>query len=199
MGVTIFIEGDKKKSSFHQLRLGFQEFFRTGLPNHKLPKIEMCGSRKETYEDFCNAIKKDSSNFHILLVDSEGPVTKTPWKHLWSSDKWKNCGSSDENCHLMVQMMESWFYADVATLIGYYGKRFVGKHIPKTTNVEVVAKRDVEHALKMATRNTKMGEYHKIQHASELLQKLDVTLVRSKAQHCDDLFNTLQNYLKPHN
>jgi len=159
----------------------------------------MCGSRRETYEDFCSAIKKDSSNFHILLVDSEGPVTKTPWEQLWLSDKWRNCGSSDENCHLMVQMMESWFYADVATLICYYGKEFVRKHISKTTNVEGVAKRDVEHALKMATRNTEMGEYHKIKHASELLQKLNVTLVRSKAQHCDDLFNTLQNYLKPHN
>jgi hypothetical protein len=49
----------------------------------------------------------------------------------------------------------------------------------------------LEPSLKAATRGTSKGEYQKIQHASKLLELLDVAKVREAAPNCNRLFTTL--------
>jgi hypothetical protein len=209
MGVKIFVEGGGPSNRFRQeLKLGFIEFFRNGLPNHNQPKVIMCGGRTEAFDDFCYAIKAKPDDFHILLLDSEGPIkkykNKTPkknekptpnWDHLEIKEGWPNPKVPDHHCQLMVQIMEAWFCAEPETLQNYFGKGFVKKHISTVPNVEKIPKLDVKDKLKKATIHSKKREYHKIRHASELLMLLDVSTVRSKAHHCDRLFQTLEQYL----
>ncbi len=97
----------------------------------------------------------------------------------------------DEHCQLMVQTMEAWLVADINTLKKFYGKGFKESSIPKNLDVENIDKKQLESGLKAATRGTKKGEYHKIQHASKLLGLLEVDKVRQTAPHCERLFDTL--------
>ncbi|MEN8218298.1 MAG: DUF4276 family protein [Pseudomonadota bacterium] len=97
----------------------------------------------------------------------------------------------DEHCHLMVQTMEAWLIADIETLQKFYGQGFKKNAIPKNPEVEKIDKKQLEPSLKAATRHTRKGEYHKIQHASKLLALLEVEKVRQVAPHCDRLFRIL--------
>jgi restriction endonuclease len=58
----------------------------------------------------------------------------------------------------------------------------------------------LERKLKEATRDTKSkGEYQKIQHASKLLEKLDVDKVRKASSECDRIFTTLTKLMEQGN
>ncbi|MCD6216243.1 DUF4276 family protein [bacterium] len=202
MKVRIFVEGkDKTSRPLQSLRLGFQAFFRNGLPEQEQPSIEMCGPRGTAHRDFCDATKKKTSTFNILLVDSEVPVSpgNTTWQHLESSDNWDNCGTSDDHCHLMVQTMEAWIIADVKALKAFYGDKFVIKHVSHLGNIEKISKPDLLKALKDATykvpKKSGTGTYHKGRHPRKLLSLLDPFVVRSKAPHCDRLFRVLEQRL----
>jgi hypothetical protein len=153
--------------------------------------IIVCGSRNNAFRSFKNALEDYPDAFNVLLVDSEAAVNKLPWEHLKSRDNWNSPSVDDTHCHLMVQAMEAWFIADIDTLKKFYGKGFRENSIPKNTNVEKIDKDSLEPSLKEATRNTSKGEYQKIQHASKLLELLDVTKVRKAAPKCDRLFTTL--------
>ncbi len=78
--------------------------------------IIACGGRDQAYQRFVNAFHQHPGAFNVLLVDAEAAVAapNAPWQHLSSRDGWNAAESSDENCHLMVQMMEAWFIADPA-------------------------------------------------------------------------------------
>ena len=64
--------------------------------------------------------------------------------------------------------------------------------IPKTPHVETIAKDDLERILKIATANTSKKEYHKINHASELLGKIDANKVRQASPYCNRIFTTIK-------
>ena len=212
MTVKIFVEGKrntpkkegenipKTKTQFF-LKLGFQDFFKNGLPAHKQPDIEMCGPRGTAHRDFCNAVKKKTSTFNILLVDSEDPVSpgNTTWQHLNSRDNWDNCGTSDDQCHLMVQAMEAWIIIDINALKTYYGKKLSIATLPGLRTLDQKSPKELVAALKSATYKVprKIGTYHKTKHTRELLSLLDVNLVRSKAPHCESLFSVLEKVLPP--
>ena len=57
-----------------------------------MPKIIPCGSRNDTYKDFCIALKNSQpGDLPLLLVDSEGPISESPWQHVLHrvGDEWK--------------------------------------------------------------------------------------------------------------
>ncbi|MEA5577731.1 DUF4276 family protein [Anabaena sp. UHCC 0451] len=196
--IRIYIEGGgDSKNQKSSLRKGFSKFFLKLVKEATTKNIKwniiMCGTRNDTFRDFQTALKSHPDAFNILLVDAEAPVNKkSPWEHLKLRDNWnKPAGVDDDNCHLMVQTMEAWFIADIATLKKFYGQGFKESGIPKTTNVETIAKDNLERTLKIASSRTTKGEYHKIKHASKLLELLDVTKVRQSSPYCDRLFNTL--------
>jgi hypothetical protein len=199
MNVKMFVEGGgNKEKQKRLLRHGFQEFIYSGLRDFNKPRIILSGSRKEAYDDFCHALRaNDPEYFYILLVDAEKPVVaSSSWQHLKSRDGWKNPGASDAQCHLMVQFMEAWFYADPEALKRIFGKNSVKKQIEKITDVESIPKKEIEDALdNMAAKKSKNLIYQKINHGSKLLTMINVSTVRFKSRHCDHLFRELERQL----
>ena len=63
-------------------------------------------------------------------------------------------------------------------------------------NVEQIAKTQLEPLLRAATRTTQKGEYHKIRHASKLLEIINAGVVRRASTHCERLFTTLTEKMR---
>ena len=204
--IRIYIEGGGEgKNTKALLRQGFSSFFKELVEVVQSKKIKwnitLCGSRNNAFRDFKNALATHPDAFVILLVDSEAPVTQSPWEHLKSRDNWDAPSGIDEtHCYLMVQTMEAWFMADSDTLKKFYGEGFKEKAIPKKSNVETIEKDLLKRSLEAATRDTKSkGEYQKIQHASTLLGMLKVDKVRKASPECERLFRTLTELMEQDN
>ncbi|MEG4250630.1 DUF4276 family protein [Microcoleus sp. Pol10D4] len=197
--IRIYIEGGGEgKNTKQLLRGGFSIFFKEIVQVARSKQIKwnitVCGSRNNAFRDFKNALTDHPNAFIILLVDSEAPVKlkQQPWEHLKSRDNWDSPGVDETHCYLMVQAMEAWLIADIDTLKRFYGQGFKQNEIPKNINVETIEKDLLERSLKAASRDTKSkGEYQKIQHASKLLEMLDVDKVRKASSECDRIFTTL--------
>ncbi len=166
-------------------------------------EVVLCGSRTDAFEDFKNA-PSDERSFALLLVDAERPVkapaaNAKPWDHLRQSpDGWSRPRSATvEQCHLMVQVMESWFLADAEALGAYYGQGFKRSTLPKNSNIESVSKQDIVRGLSRATRDTSKKEFDKGKHSFEILAKLDPAKVRQKSPYADRLFSTLERLCQP--
>ncbi|HEX9926029.1 MAG TPA: DUF4276 family protein [Anaerolineae bacterium] len=198
--VRIYVEGGGDgKDGKAQVREGFSKFLidlrNTARSKRIKWQIIACGPRNAAFRNFQNALESHPDAFNVLLVDAENVVTATPFKHLHQQDGWHMSGIADEQCHLMVQLMESWLIADIETLKRFYGQGFNAKPIPINPNVEDIPKQTVVSALRTATHNTTKGEYHKIRHSPRILAQLDVSKVRNAVPHCDRLFNTLAQEL----
>ncbi len=200
MEVRIYVEGGGESGQTKaMMRRGFQAFFRELRQRARQRRVRWqviaCGSRNDAFDDFTKALRGHPEAFNILLVDSEGPVSGNARKHVNARDNWNTRGLSDDQCHLMVQMMEAWLVADVEALRGFYGQGFRDNAIPGTRNVEAIDKQRLESALSRATRDTQKGEYHKIKHGATLLGRIDPAKVREKARHCERLFRTVERRL----
>jgi hypothetical protein len=198
--IQIFIEGGSKgqnRASSQKLRLGFLQFFDelNQIARSKSIKFKpiICGSTDETFRIFRYENAKADNSFLCFLVDSDKPLEAddTPKNFLEREKKWDLKNIADNQCHLMVQLMESWFLADIETLKIFYGQNFKHNAIPKQPNVEKIAKLDVEKSLDKATNETSKGKYHKIKHGAELLGKIETDKVKEKAAHCNRLFETI--------
>jgi hypothetical protein len=193
MVVRVYVEGGgDHKEGKAKVREGFSQFLYNALG--KRVKVIACGGRDRAYRDFKNGLKRHPNAFNILLVDAEGPVAKNnkPWLHLQERDKWqKPPGVTDEQCHLMVQAFEAWLMADVEVLKKFYGQNFNSNPIPERSDVEKIPKNGLESTLKMATKNTQKGEYHKIRHGPDILAQLDSARLRKKASYCERLLVVL--------
>ena len=132
----------------------------------------------------------------MLLVDAEEAVgNNTPRAHLQTRDNWDLAFAADDMVHLMVQVMETWIVADPDTLAKWYGSDFRKNELPRTANLETISKASVMDALKQATRSTQKGAYHKIRHASDILQRIDQQQVRERCPAYDRLFVTLERWI----
>jgi hypothetical protein len=194
--IRLYVEGAGNDIHTKKLlRDGFRNFLNELVQIARMKRIKFqiiaCGPRHQAFSDFSDALQKHPNAFNILLVDSEAAVSKSPWQHLQERDGWNVGQAGDEHCHLMVQIMEAWFIADISALRQFYGKGFNDNAIPKNPNVEQIDKKTLESALIEATRNTSKGEYHKTRHGFKILEQLEVAKVRHAAPHCDRLFKTL--------
>lgn len=143
-----------------------------------MPRIVACGTRRAAYDQFAHALAARSTDEALyLLVDSEGPVTSAePWAHvaMRKSDGWSMPpGAHDEDLHLMVQVMETWFLADRAALQRVFGKDFRTSALPNRDDIESVPKEEVLRALHEASKGAKAGRYGKGQHSFRILAELD--------------------------
>jgi hypothetical protein len=197
--IWIFIEGGGGKGSKDQLRQAFSQFLagprETARHRGVHWRVVMCGSRDDTLKAFRNTARRNADAHLFLLVDAEGEVAGTPREHLAARDPWDLSFAEDDQCHLMAQVMESWFLADPDALAKFYGQHFGAKQIPARKNVEEVPKAEVESSLKTATAKTQKGEYHKIRHGPAILESLAPDRVRARAPHCDKLFQALDEVL----
>jgi len=154
-------------------------------------KLVCCGGRQEALNAFVRALRADESAVTALLVDAEGPVAASSCAHLQARDGWDLRDVSDDLVHLMIQTMEAWIVADAVALAVYYGQRFKRNLLPRALNLEAVRKTELASALEQATRSTQKGAYHKIRHASDLLQRIDRQTVRQSCPSCTRLFDSL--------
>ena len=198
--IRIYVEGGGNESSKANLREGFNQFLQTVRDRARSSKLRWqvvpSGSREDTYKAFRAGLSSHAEDQVLLLVDSEGEVTGSPIEHLCGKGKggWDRELLSDENCHLMVQLMEAWFIADVEKLAEFYGQGFRESAIPRTKDVEKVDKKRVLDSLTKATANTSKRAYDKKRdrHASELLRCIRPEKVRQKSRHCARLFTALE-------
>lgn len=160
-----------------------------------MPQIVASGSRRNAYEDF-ETRHRNAANKHeiaLLLVDAEAPVKKAePWEHLKDRDGWNRPHhATDDQCHLMVQAMESWFLADRAALEDFYGQGFQVNALPSNPQIEQIAKKDVVDGLNRACRNTTKGRYDKGRHSFEILENIDPEKVTAASPHAGQFVETL--------
>ena len=154
-------------------------------------KLVCCGPRNEALRGFRSAVARGDDTVTVLLVDAEGPVTKPVREHLRKRDGWDLGFAEDGAVHLMAQTMETWIVSDSEALAGYYRQGFNKNALSNRTNLEEEPKADVERALNRATERSQKGRYHKIQHASHLLQRIDADLVQKRCMHCRRLFKEI--------
>ncbi|MGY8904400.1 MAG: DUF4276 family protein [Burkholderiales bacterium] len=189
--MKLYVEGGGDTSALKTAcREGFAKFITdAGLKNR--PRVVACGSRRDAFESFCTAIA--SSEAAMLLVDSEDfvsadhqtnvdPTKWLPWTHLKrrQGDGWeKPAGSSDTDCHLMVQVMESWFLADRDALASFFSNGFKDTQLPAAQrSIEGIAKLDVYACLQKATANCKTkAPYGKGEHSFKILAQIDPSKV----------------------
>jgi hypothetical protein len=153
-------------------------------------KLIPSGGRLTTYEAFINALRTNPGTINVLLVDSETPIAAAPddtdqdaeirVAHLTQCDRWDLSEAHPERVHLMVQCMETWIVADRGALRNFYGPRLALNSLPRRVNLEEEPKVDVYGKLMRATRATQKGEYGKIRHASQLLQRINPTQVAER-------------------
>jgi hypothetical protein len=193
----LYVEGGGNKDSRARLRESFSRFLsepRLAAHRHGIQwRVVMCGSREEAYRMFEDLLQRYPSALVFLLVDAERPVLASSTReHLRIGEEgWDLSFATDKQCHLMAQVMESWFLADPDALERFYGQGFGKGQIPKRKNVEEVPKDVVMASLDTASRRTQRGRYHKIQHGPLILESLDPQRVRSRAPHCGRLFEAL--------
>ncbi len=177
MSVRLYVEGGGDGKYLRlAFRQGFIRFLTKAGFSGRMPKVVACGGRQQAYGRFRTAHEKDTQGRPaMLLVDAERQVeTKDPWQHLADRDDWKRPrGATDDQCHLMVQVMESWFLADRAALDEVYGQGFQASALPRNPTIEDIPKRDVLTSLERAASRTTKGRYSKGAHSFEILASID--------------------------
>lgn len=196
MSVAVYMEGggdgrDTKDALRRGMEVFLQPLKQAARDREMRWKLVCCGPRNEAFRRFRNALHEGDDSVVVLLVDAEGPLGTDAGSHLHRRDGWNVTSIDDNLIHLMVQTMEAWIVADGRALRAYYGQQFNAGALPRAADLENVGKRDLEKALRRATRHTQKGEYHKIRHASDLLQRMNAETVRARCDHCRRLFDEL--------
>jgi len=138
--VHLYVEGGGDQAVLHdELRRGFRAFLLKAGCRGNMPRIVACGGRNQAFDSFQTAL--NTGDKAVLLVDSEELVDvafQSAWKHFEEreGDKhWvKPANASDDDVHLMVCCMESWFLADRDALVKFFGQGFNEKALPHHNN-----------------------------------------------------------------
>lgn len=182
--LRIYFEGD------NQLRPGFHGFLREikAAAGRRRCRFQLIEAKGTPVQDFRDALSTHPDAWNVLMLDSDAPIDDS----LADLCRRKKLDSAHEgSVFWMVVVMEAWFLADVATLKAYYGDGFQENAVTGNPEVEKILKADVYSKLKIATKNTKPGQYHKTKHAPALLAAIDVGLVRAAAPNCDRMFRII--------
>ncbi|HLJ09906.1 MAG TPA: DUF4276 family protein [Planctomycetaceae bacterium] len=198
--VRLYVEGGgDQKNTKQLLQNAIGAFLANGLAQFgtkRRPKVIVWGANLHTLALFSAAISKHSQSVCVLLVDADGPVDCAPAEQLRRKHDWRKPQAvSDEQVHLMVQTMEAWIVADREALRDFYGPNLNEKQLSGRDDVEEIPTHELLEGLKRATRSTRKGEYHKIRHASILLQRINAGKAASRARHLKSLLEYLAKVL----
>ena len=217
--VKLFVEGGGDSNSLRrECRAAFSSFLeKAGLSGY-MPRVVASGSRIAAYSDYCTAIANGEDA--VFLVDSEAAIilpsnhldhdidniqSWDPWYHLQHrqsvtgeiADPWaKPSGVSNDDCHLMVQSMESWFLADIAALRIYYGSELNENCLPKRKDIENIEKDTVIDSIRAATVNTRKGRYSKGNHSFGILMSIDPNIVANHSPWAKRFISLLSNKMR---
>ncbi len=197
VSIALYVEGGgDRREQKARLRRALTSFLEKAGLQGRMPRIVACGGRDKAYDKFTLAHANKTTSA-MLLVDAEGPVkANSSWQHLLErkADCWSRpSGATDDQCHLMVQIMESWFIADRDVLNRFYGHKFRPDVIPQWQDIEKVPKEDVLDKLGRATSGPGKGAgYHKGRHGFEILGRLDPTKVADASPHAKRFIDSLK-------
>jgi hypothetical protein len=197
--MKLYIEGGGESKALHiECRRGFRApLERAGFAG-RMPSTVACGSRNDALGDFATAVAHvKGGEYPVLLVDSEGPVTQSPWVHLQARDGWaRPRATDDDQVQLMVQCMETWCVADRPTLRVFFGSCLQERSLPTLSDLEAQPKDDVQAALVGATRQCGRDRaYRKGRRSFELLGRLDPDELRQRLPHFARLCEMLDRRL----
>jgi hypothetical protein len=198
--IRIYFEGDKR------LRPGFRRFL---SEIYNLAKTDGClieppiaaGGRDSVVKDYMDALRTHPEAWNILILDSDASDNGRLFDTLSSHSDWHPPGRIArplrESVFWMVQIMESWFLADIPTLKDYFGKGFRESAIRKSADVEIIPKREVYRRLDEAAKATKKGAYSrsKLENAAELLRRTQPDRVKKLSRNCRRIFDTVTGKL----
>jgi hypothetical protein len=194
--------GGDSKDLKTRCREAFSKLLREAGLEGRMPRIVAGGSRGRARKKFEGLLASGEKHV-LLLVDSEAPVDSPnegrPWAHLKARDQWqKPAGASDEQCHLMVQCMESWFLADPEAVASYFGQGFKGGDLPKKEDraIEQVPKEKVFQSLDRAAKGTKKKGYRKGAHAFSLLATIDPKKIENDSPWAKRFFDRMRELAK---
>lgn len=180
--LRIYFEGDD------HLKPGFDIFLREikEAARRKRWGFEAVATNGTPAKDYLTALKTHPRAWNVLLLDSDEP-RRSP-SDIQRKKGLKGC---DPHCIFwMVQVMESWFLADIEGLERHYGRGFQRKAIRANPHVENIPKTDVLSQLENATRRTMAGKYQK-NHAFKSLRVVDPAKVRTAAPNCERMFSLI--------
>lgn len=187
--------GDKAEGKA-ALRIGMGEFLnplRDLARKHGMRwRVVACGGRDSAYKAFRHAIDSDPESLCILLVDAESEIELNAAEHLRHRDRWDIPEALAGCVHLMAQVMETWLVADPAALQRFYGQGFAERALPRGNDLEKIDKTIIIRSLEAASIRTTKGLYHKVRHASKLLESLDAGIVRRRCPCCDAFFQRIE-------
>jgi hypothetical protein len=207
--VKIYVEGGGDREDLQTAcRKAFRLFLEKAGFKGRMPSVTACGSRGDAFSRFKTALNSARQDeFVAMLIDSEVAVevdsaTKqvvNPWKQLQQHDKLSTPADVvDDQVHLMVQCMESWFLGDIETLERFFGSGFKKEKI-KAEKPEEVDKKSVFSKLEAATAHLKSkGKYtdrSKGKYSFEILGQLDPMKVRAACPQVERLLKILEKKL----
>ncbi|MCC7246947.1 MAG: DUF4276 family protein [Saprospiraceae bacterium] len=195
--VKIYIEGGsaQDKSIYSLFREAWSKFFESAGLKGRMPKAIPSFGRHDTYRDFCLAFNNARPNERILLlIDSEKPLVKNEsiWKQLSKESMPPPEGAGEEHIFLMIQVMETWFLADIDALNLYFRPDFKATKIPKWNDLESVPKESVFKALEDATASCPKKQYAKGKISFELLKAVSTKKVTEKCPSAARLIEHLK-------
>ncbi len=173
--LRVYFEGDDR------LRPGFRQFLSeiAEAARSKRCYFDLIATEATPVQDFQTALKSHPNAWNVLLLDSEDPPEfQVRKKSLEDCDR--------DSVFWMVQIMESWFLADIDALKAVF-KDSSEAAVRGNPNVEEIPKADVLKRLNRAAN----GEYQKVKHGMKLLELIDPSKVRKAAPHCDRMFNQI--------
>jgi len=197
VNITLYVEGGGDSNALRtECRKAFSKFFEEAGLSGRMPKVVACGSRREAFDDSRTGLRAaGKGDYPVLLVDSEGPVRGGAWEHLKNrpGDEWdRPDGAMDDQAHLMVQLMETWFLADRDVLAEHFGQAFNANALPANPELEEIPKDDVLDGLKQATHPCgRNRRYAKGKCSFRLLARMDPVQVVQACPHARQLTETL--------
>lgn len=179
--LRIYFEGDDR------LRPGMRRFF-SGIAEAASSKGWRFAPPVATYgrpvQAFLIARKTHADAWNVLLLDHEdADEAEIRKKHLEGCDP--------DSVFWMVEIMESWFLADIDALKALFKSRFNQSAVGWNPKVEEIPKADVMERLKRVIGE----EYHKVKHGTKLLELIDPPKVRKAAPNCDRMFSVILSKL----
>ena len=190
MKVRIYIEGGGEGKELDEVfRRAWKRFFEAAGVRRK-PRVIRGGGRQHTFDAFRNRAPGDTvEETSLLLVDSEGAVRSDVWEHLHIRDGWvRPAGANDRQAFLMVQVMETWFLADVDTLQRCFGASFRANALREWPQLERVPKQTVFDVLAQAS-----GRRYTKRKAFDLLERIRPDCVENACPHAKALLNHLRS------
>lgn len=182
MSATLYIEGGARGPDSKDLQIRCRAGFRRLLEKcdfkGRMPRLNACGGRDDTFGDFKIAHgNKAAGDYVAMLIDSEEPMAdiKEAWKHLQNVEtvnKWNRPnGATDDQVLFMTTCMETWVAADRDALKAHYGSKLQVSALPPLVALEGRVRHDVQDKLAHATRNCS-NAYTKGKRSFEVLAKL---------------------------